>query len=82
MIHNITSSLTLVIISAGGEENTESSLEVDALAGAVLSAGLDTVIEDESAGLGVEHVSRSSVHEPGDHLECDQLLGTLSRLLT
>ena len=53
--------LALVIVSTGGEEDTQAGLEVDGLAGGVLPAGLDTVVEDEGPGLAVQHVGRGSV---------------------
>ena len=53
--------LALVVVRAGGEQDAEAGLEVDGLAGGVLPAGLDTVVEDESPGLAVQHVGRGRV---------------------
>ena len=53
--------LTLVLISRGGEEDTQTGLEVDWLAGWVPSTGLDTVIEYQGSWLAVKHVLRGSV---------------------
>ena len=65
--------LALVVVSAGGEEDAQPGLEVDGLAGGVLPAGLDAVVEDESAWLAVQHVGRGGVDKPGDHLEGDEV---------
>ena len=65
--------LTFVFIRAGGEEDAQPGLEVDGLAGGVLPAGLDAVVEDESAWLAVQHVGRGGVDKPGDHLEGDKV---------
>ena len=65
--------LTLVFIRAGGEEDAQPGLEVDCLAGGVSAAGLDAVVEDESAWLAVQHVGRGGVDKPGDHLEGDEV---------
>ena len=73
--------LTLVFIRAGGEEDAQPGLEVDGLAGGVSAAGLDAVVEDEGAGLAVQHVLRRRVHEASDHLEADEVGGAVPRLL-
>ena len=65
--------MALVVVSAGGEEDAQPGLEVDGLAGGVLPAGLDAVVEDESAWLAVQHVGRGGVDKPGDHLEGDEV---------
>ena len=65
--------LALVVVSAGGEEDTQAGLEVDGLAGGVVPAGLDAVVEDESPWLAVQHVCRGGVDEAGDDLEGDKV---------
>ena len=65
--------LALVVVSAGGEEDTQPGLEVDGLAGGVVPAGLDAVVEDESPWLAVQHVCRGGVDEAGDDLEGDKV---------
>ena len=73
--------LTFVFIRAGGEEDAQPGLEVDCLAGGVSAAGLDAVVEDESAGLAVEHVLGRGVHEARDDLEGDEVGGAVASLL-
>ena len=73
--------LTFVFVRAGGEEDAQPGLEVDCLAGGVGAAGLDAVVEDESAGLAVEHVLGRGVHEARDDLEGDEVGGAVSSLL-
>ena len=55
--------LTLVLVGGRGEEDTETGLKVDRLAGWVLSAGLDTVVEYQGSWLTVKHILRGSVHK-------------------
>ena len=73
--------LALVVVRAGGEEDTQPGLEVDGFTGDVLPAGLDAVVEDESSRLAVQHVGRGRVDEPRDHLEGDKVCRTLGVLL-
>ena len=73
--------LALVVVSAGGEEDTQPGLEVDGFTGDVLPAGLNAVVEDESSWLAVQHVGRGGVDEPRDDLEGDKVCGTLGVLL-
>ena len=53
--------LALVVVRAGGEQDAQAGLKVDGLAGWVLPAGLNAVVEDESSGLTVQHVGRGRV---------------------
>ena len=78
---NVVCSLTWVLLRWGWEEDAQPGLEVDGLAGGVLPAGLDAVVEDESAWLAVQHVGRGGVDKPGDHLEGDEVWRTLGVLL-
>ena len=73
--------LALVVVRAGGEEDTQAGLEVDRFTGGILPAGLDTVVEDESSRLAVQHVGRGGVDEAGDDLEGDKVWRTLGVLL-
>ena len=65
--------LALVVVSAGGEEDTQAGLEVDGFTGGVLPAGLNAVVEDESSWLAVQHVGRGRVDKPRDDLEGDKV---------
>ena len=70
----LVTSITWRRVGVGAEQNAESSLVVDGLAGGILSARLDTVGEHERARLRVEHIGRRRIDVTGDELERDAVI--------
>ena len=73
--HTLLLSLTWILLGWGGEEDTQSGLEVCRGAGGVGETEINTVSQHQGPRPGVQHVLGGGVDLPRDQLHVDLVLG-------